>query len=406
MKRKLLSFSALVIFFLFFAINLGHSGSPLQDSLTENKTTDETTIGEKVAVEALFAGGDYSDIQDEIGKVEEYNVSDPKGTAILIPQTHQYPGSKSSDPVNDSAEVAQEQISEIIKYMSENSNVQFAMVEGALAGQIPQEKISLMSEKLEAYNNLETKISALKEEMENGNTDPKIIASFAKDSDAILNLIRRDLILMGGAYMAKAEGADISLFGTEKADTLDQCAEIVRNQIYLRDRKKQLSEGNNGDIIALLRRFQQFSPVQANQQDSTKQKFQYDLSEIKNNCDGEDGIKTSVDEVVQAFNSLISIKEPGSSQSASPSRDSNPYASVNSISRINNMLQTTEGQIEEVVVKQRNRETAQEFAKIMQSENFRTGLIQFGAGHKEGLVKELNAQGVSVIVVTPKEVLK
>ncbi len=61
-------------------------------------------------------------------------------------------------------------------------------------------------------------------------------------------------------------------------------------------------------------------------------------------------------------------------------------------------------QIQAVVVDQRNKETAENFAKGLTAEKTEVGILQFGAGHKKGLVAELQSQGLSVIVITPNEV--
>jgi nucleoside-diphosphate-sugar epimerase len=46
------------------------------------------------------------------------------------------------------------------------------------------------------------------------------------------------------------------------------------------------------------------------------------------------------------------------------------------------------------------------FADAMKEKGIKAGVLQFGAGHKDGLIKELNKRGISVIVITPLELAK
>ena len=62
-------------------------------------------------------------------------------------------------------------------------------------------------------------------------------------------------------------------------------------------------------------------------------------------------------------------------------------------------------EIEKVVIIKRNKEAAENFARALKQEGEIVGVLQFGAGHKDGLIKELNSQGLSVVVITPEEIL-
>lgn len=64
------------------------------------------------------------------------------------------------------------------------------------------------------------------------------------------------------------------------------------------------------------------------------------------------------------------------------------------------------GQINKYVVEERNEKAADNFLKVLKESKEKVGIIQFGAGHKEGLTKELNERGISVTVITPTEVWK
>jgi len=62
--------------------------------------------------------------------------------------------------------------------------------------------------------------------------------------------------------------------------------------------------------------------------------------------------------------------------------------------------------MEDVVVDQRNADTARNFVLMLEKTNSNVGMIQFGAQHRDGLIQELQNQGVSVIAITPKSLVR
>ena len=56
--------------------------------------------------------------------------------------------------------------------------------------------------------------------------------------------------------------------------------------------------------------------------------------------------------------------------------------------------------LNEIVLNQRNKETAENFSKGLWETNNNVGVLQFGAAHTKGLIRELNKQGLTVIVIT------
>lgn len=249
------------------------------------------------------------------------NVDNPKGTAILIPQIHRYPGSNVTDPLNDNAESAQKEAYQIMSYLTQNDNINLIMAEGDLYGPVSQEKINNLAQEINLRN---------------------LLAQF--NFTSLVNLLDRDIFLAGAPYILKAKNNDINLYGGETESVYNESANIVRNYVYLTDRKTQL----------------------------------------------ENGIRTTT--------SPLALK----SNTSLPSRENNPYESINSVSQIDSLIQQSENQIQNVVVDERNKEAAKNFAKALQENKETTGIIQFGEGHEEGLVKELNNAGISVIVIKSK----
>jgi hypothetical protein len=181
------------------------------DNDTLHNTTASSTTQTPGAVDATDQSIDsiataLKSMQLPIGKITLHPVQNSKGTAIYLPQVHRNPGSSISDPINNSAEIAQRQIYDIISYLVKNKNIKFAMAEGDIYGKVPQEKIDLLKNKIGSGGNSNT----------------------------------REINLAGAPYRLKAEGVDFTLYGGETKSTYDQSADIVRDYIYLSDRLDQL----------------------------------------------------------------------------------------------------------------------------------------------------------------------
>lgn len=262
-------------------------------------------VSEKVSVKLLKI--DNLPIAD----IERYAVSDAKGVAIFIPQIHRNPGTSVKDPSNNNAVITQNQIYEIIDYMTKELDIRFVASEGDLYGPIDKQKI--------------TKIRSL-------------VGSKNKDTN-------RELILKGAPYKLKAENdSSFVLYGLEEKETREESAAIVKDYIYLNSRLSQLNSSSRPNISLL---------------------------------------KSSYD---------------------SPTITKNPYANEYSQAKLKLRVAWREKQINEVIIDRRNKETAVNFARGLEDTNQITGILQFGAGHKERLIKELNKNKISVIVVTPDRV--
>ena len=133
-----------------------------------------------------------------------------------------------------------------------------------------------------------------------------------------------------------------------------------------------------------------------------------DFSAIENEANA--GGKTSTVSALAAVKKIyLEIKDSENKKDAAtavgvPLRQDNPYVNISDLSVIQSKIKDSEAKIQTVVIDQRNQETASNFADALKSNKTNIGILQFGAGHEDGLVKELNKKGLSVIVVVPTQV--
>lgn len=345
-----------------------------------------------------------------ISKTSFYEASNEWATAILIPQYHRYPGSDAQDSVNDSALRAQEQIYQILSQISKQYNIKLVMVEGELYGPVSSQKINGVEDKINECDKLIAESSELKKHFsENGvsSQEQKLI----KKIDKTIAKIERNIILEGAPFKLKAEGQKLTLFGSENKDTQDQSRALVKKYIYLQDREKELngqsrkiSSGNNrsnklfsDNVKSLLEKLRNSGNSLIAELNNFKS-----LAELNND---QESIKI-IEEMLETTKNLEQIGKNTKQGANSASREDNPYKNIKNSKKIKEMIDDTEEQINNIVVDQRNKETAQNFSLMLKDENQTTGILQYGAGHEQGLIKELNEQGISVIVVTPEETSK
>lgn len=351
-----------------------------------------------------------------IGQITIHNAQGEWGTAVLIPQYHRYPGTESKDPVNNSAQKTQEEIYEILPHINEYYNTNLVMVEGELYGQVSSEKLKTVNEKVTERNVLSGQLQRLTPLLKKDGLDSQE-EKFIKDCKDAVAEMDRDIILTGAPFKLNAEGKDIVLFGSENQFTREESKKLVKNYIYLQDREKQL----HGQSKRLSSRNNQSNKLFSNDLQSLLSKLlkskspqdslAVDLKKFKNiaKSNGNDElleIIKNIEATLRASKDTIFAKNKGLSIQSTQNRKENPYAYINNPKKIENMLQETEQKINEVVIDKRNQETAENFTQMLREKKHQNGIIQFGAGHEQGLIQELNKQGISVVVITPSEVLK
>lgn len=379
-----------------------------------------------------------------VGSVSSYPVQNSWGTVLLIPQFHRYPGTALADSSNDSAQVAQSQIYDIMSYVNKQYGIKFAMAEGDLYGPVPNEKITSLTDKISLRNEFSSGLDQLKKEI--GDNPSPADQQLLNDSTRLLATLDREIILQGAPYKLKAEGGNVNLYGSEVKSTQDKSATIVRNYIYLQDREKTLVQGNISQSSGLLSMLKSgksqavgalsVNPLNLGSQmnfgtqvgvgsktNSTLAKlYQQLLSRTQNGGNSLESDFITVESQASASgdSSLLGVlaklrdtyykikdnqvKGELSANKNSPSRQDNPYSGITDSNVIKSKLNESEKQIQSVVIDQRNVETAENFAQGLKAENTDIGFLQFGAGHEAGLIEQLNKQGLSVVVVTPTEV--
>lgn len=345
-----------------------------------------------------------------IAKTAMHEAGNDWATAILIPQYHRYPGSSGNDPINDSAERTQKQIYQIIPQINKQYGAQLIMIEGELYGEVPYKKIADLDKKIKERNKLVSECETLKKHLNENGVTPREEKLLNKIEQTIAK-IDRNIILEGAPFKLKAEGKNLTLFGSENKDTQDQSRMLVKKYIYLQDRAKEISGQSrklssrgdesdklfNDDTKSLLLKL-------LGSRDSLAAELKnFELTAKSNNdqksLDLIEGIKITIENLED------NGKNPGL-KTSEDSRADNPYNNVRSREKIEDMMQETEQQINEVIIDKRNKETAENFSRMLTEENQTAGILQYGAGHESGLIKELNRKGISVLVITPQEVME
>ena len=296
-----------------------------------------------------------------VGDITQYMTTNSWAQVILIPQSHRYPGSNASDKTNDKAEKVQNQIYDIISQVNKKLKINFVMTEGDLYGEVPDEKIQTLADQISNRKKLVQQKNNLKNADENSRLSKQLNNSIKK--------IDREIILKGAPYKLKAEGADITIFGAENLSTREKSAKIVRNYIYIKDRIGQL---NKKSIYS----------------SGVKLSNSYSLPELL--------LK------LREARSKKTQEKKSTTNKVLPSRQDNPYKTINDKNKLNGLLNKAENEINTVVLNERNKDAAENFSKALKENEMNTGIIQYGAEHEKGLTEELNKRGISVFVVKPE----
>ncbi len=435
----ILVFTPLLAFYHSTLVNQPNEISALDLNFSDNGTV---SLGA-----TLSAADDTLPIAD----VAEFPADNAHGTVVLIPQNHRYPGTEINDPKNDSAEEAQSQIYDIEKYLHEQQGIDFVMIEGELYGAVPAQTIDKEKNLIAIRNDLVAGTDSLKSEMDGNPYLGLMGASVAMEAESVVDYVDRTIILKGSAYKLAAEGEDLALYGTEDPQTQAECAAIVRDYIYQQDQlaacstqptyagvgsvdnanisdrlkaayevlKKSLTGGQvsaaapdpaaSGITGANLSHLFSIADLggllggHGVQLDAFQNQLKTLLATVQPGDQG--SLTQAVGSLIDTVGRLIDWQnETEAVASTAPSRSDNPYASITDPAELKQMISDTEDKIESEVVERRNRETAEFYDQASLEKGEDIGILQYGAGHEDGLVEELNAQGLNVVVVKPDEV--
>ena len=392
-----------------------------------------SNLSANIPTKQLAGNFDLKDIRSFKGlpvtSIKYYDVPNSKGTVIFIPQYHLNPGSSSDDSKNDSAQKNQEEIFKILENLHQKFNIELVMMEGELFGEVPVDKIALIASKVEKRNDLAASCELLEKAFNKQSLSPSVEKSLLKGVDQQIAKTDREILLAGAPLKLKIENStgnnNVILYGSENKDTQDESRVVVRDYIYLQDRMDQLNNlsrvgqstsnssnsslrtantlslGNNGDNwLNLLEKLISYDPL------GGAFRTLESIAISKGNTDLGDLLKKTESLYSDlAEGGKIQIAS-SSNASAGPSRSDNPYSSMIDKTQINNLMKQDEEKINSIVIDRRNRETAENFAKALNLENKKIGILQFGAGYEQGMVEELKKQGLSVVVITSSEVSK
>ncbi len=328
---------------------------------------------------------------------------------IYIPQVHRNPGSNLSDPMNDTAVAAQNQIYSIVSYLVKDMGIKYVMAEGDMYGPVPDTTLKNMKMIMDARDNIANDIAAAGKNSPARDANPALAQKLIQEGTTAISAADRAITLQGGPYKLKAEGANFTLYGAETSSTYNESAGIVQNYLYLQDRMHALSSRNQSDASPLPRFFnandlnaiqQQIATSRAKPSRWIETSPSADIPQTQNDPSAMfTDIETNIKMIQERLAPMPQIGR-------SPSRDTNPYASISDPAILQQEQTELTNEINTTVIGARNRDTAENFGKGLVAENTSIGVLQFGAGHEDGLVKELNNSGFSVIVVTANEVAK
>ncbi|HEU0051450.1 MAG TPA: hypothetical protein VFQ60_05355, partial [Patescibacteria group bacterium] len=320
-----------------------------------------------------------------VGDITMHLISGATGTAVLIPQIHRSPGSAIADPQNDIAEITQGQIYQIIPYLVNYFSSPLVMLEGDLAGDISPSYIRVLQEKNAAKQSLIRERALLAAEISKNGKSTAAQNAALRMLDQGIAEATRTLLLEGGAYALAAEGYPLQLVGAEDQKTMEAGANIVRAYVYLQDRLAQTdpresSVAVNADsgsglptnVSALLSMLAQSQSVSSGIDQVLSRAMQSKDSQTANH-------------LVAAKQAMAQIEAPMPEKFAAapaPSRADNPYQSIHDKKTLNELMKKTEGQIQTVVIDERNEQTADHFVHALMDKKQSVGVIQYGAGHE------------------------
>lgn len=370
-------------------------------SIFSHTTSTQTAL----STEQIASLSTYHDLP--IAQVKSYPTQNSWGTVIFIPQTHRSPGSSPQDLVNDSGTRSQEEIYKVLSMLTDRAGIGFVMVEGQPYGQVSAEKIALLTDKLGHRNKLIKLVGMLQNIFSKKSINASLESALLETLHRYVAKINREIILEGAAEKLVAEGKPLTLYGSENTKTVEESKPILRDLIYLQDRLQQLnsqsSKANSDNKLA-----SHVSNLSLNSLlGKGEEKLNFEILYKQASRQGRTDITGLIDQIrtlLGEFDTQISNKIMITSSPGTPTREDNPYQTITSKNELETRLEKTKKEIDEIVVTKRNRETAQNMAQGLKKEGKILGILQFGAGHEEGLLQELNTLGLNVIVVTPNEV--
>lgn len=341
-----------------------------------------------------------------VAKVLTNNVDDAWGTVIFLPQYHKSSVNKSNDNINNIAAQTQKELYQILNYLVNNAGIDFTMIEGNLFGEVPTLQIAKLADKIEKRNQLLALYEKLKKALNKNSVNPSLEKELLETINATIARVDKDIILSGAPRKLKAEGNNIILYGAEDKQLHEKGLEIFQDYSYLSERVKQLSSKNKPQK-------KETSKITKLVFNKSSEFTEFNTLELQAQSQGKYEIVALLKQAEQALNAITGndskIQKISSSKKASSKeedKEKNPYQNITNEKELRKKLADAQKGMQEVIINERNVQTAKNFADALRKENKSIGVLQFGAGHEKGLINELNRQGLSVITIKPQEVFK
>lgn len=345
----------------------------------------------------------YSDLP--VADVVFNEVPNSWATVVFFPQYHKYPGSEVDDPRNNRAEKVQKETYHVMDKIIEQVPLNIIALEGELDGQLEPGKRTYFAQKLKYFDQLNQSFRNLEKHFHEQPMYPEIEENILTEIKNKLAYLERDLILEGAPVQLWAKYDHIQVFGTENPQTLEESKILVRDYIYLQDRLMAITQPKPYAQIPAFHASFNGSTIESIQQDvSMNYLFDQDFHLLEVQAKEQNPrVWEALQEFKNTWNEATNFQKTGSEDIATMepqvSRADNPYENIDDVSYLQSLIAENEGKIQETIITRRNREAAQYVAQILQTQEDNLGILQFGAGHEQGLVEELKHLGMSVITV-------
>lgn len=391
------------------------------DVAPHTQSVTAETVGETADVDAIAAGL-RSEAGLPIGEVSVAKADNERGVAIFLPQTHLRPGTDPLDPVNDTALAVQREHRDIIARAATAYGARTVVVEGALTTEPLNAKTkNLRAAQMQAAA-LGTQAKAFAGQLDDAG-ESALANNVRESAGAFVGDIERSVLLKGAPYAVAAEHpGSVRLAGAENPKTKKESGEILRRYFYQKDRLAQLQRSPEGgskiagalpagmNIAQAIRQrlletfggsLDNLAALTLPAQSAGEPQLTAVLQEARMaaSAKGDAALANTAGTLIEHGRAIAALLRPPASANGAPSRADNPYSAVTDSAQLQEMMQQTEQDIQATIIDRRNREAADAFVAALQANGAHLGVIQFGLGHTDELVQELQDRGVSVITV-------
>ncbi|MDO8425723.1 MAG: hypothetical protein Q7T01_04420 [bacterium] len=363
---------------------------------------------------------DFFSAHDAVGTVtlRTPSVRSSGEIVVVLLQRHQSPGTDADNAVNDVAAITQRELAAIMRDLVETYGISNVLVEGQQVGatHVARTERALADVRREAAQL--TALDATVRVMSASPAVPSALrAALTTSADAFRADADRALLLRGAAFSAYAQGTELAVMGAETPATYEQSAAIVVDYMHLTARlaelaspakraRQRITRDNSSSGIAALRGMMDAAfHAPASSREAVPQ-----LPDVLQRIAAQTTDPQIREHVRRAQDMLAQYaRRPANERAASadtrrPSLARNPYARSSDARALTQRLDRVEVAMERTVVAQRNADAATNFHAMLDAADATVGMLQFGAGHEEGLVAELLARGMIVLAVTPKSI--